>query len=98
MKQGTVYMITGAAMGIGAAAAEYVVEQGGRVAVCDIDETAGRALCDRLGEHQCTLLVAGFVGQCGNSIIIARGHHQRRGQRHQLHPQILHQFQPVRCI
>ncbi len=50
MKQGTVYMITGGAMGIGAAAAEYVVEQGGRVAVCDIDETTGRALCDRLGE------------------------------------------------
>jgi short-subunit dehydrogenase len=50
MKQGTVYMITGAAMGIGAAAAEYVVEQGGRVAVCDIDEATGRALCDRLGE------------------------------------------------
>ena len=50
MKQGTVYMITGAAMGIGAAAAEYVIEQGGRVAVCDIDEAAGRVLCDRLGE------------------------------------------------
>ena len=38
MKPGTVYMITGAAKGIGAAAAQYVVEKGGRVAVCDIDE------------------------------------------------------------
>ncbi len=50
MKPDTVYMITGAAKGIGAAAAKYVVEQGGRVAICDIDDKAGQTLCRRLGK------------------------------------------------
>ncbi len=50
MKPGTVYMITGAAKGIGAATAETIIEQGGRVVVCDIDESSNRELAERLGD------------------------------------------------
>jgi 3-oxoacyl-[acyl-carrier protein] reductase len=57
MKPGTVYMITGAAKGIGAAAAQYVVEKGGRVAVCDIDEKSMQDLCRRLGEAAIPVLL-----------------------------------------
>lgn len=50
IEQETVFMITGSASGIGAASAELVVELGGRVAVCDIDEPGCLALCKRLGD------------------------------------------------
>jgi len=50
IKPGTVFMITGGAKGIGAATAKLVVEQGGKVAVCDVDQDGMKALCDELGE------------------------------------------------
>lgn len=42
-------LITGAASGIGAAAAKEAVARGHRVAVCDINLTAAQALCADLG-------------------------------------------------
>lgn len=50
IKPDTVFMITGAAKGIGAATARLVVEQGGKVAVCDVDDDGMKAICDELGE------------------------------------------------
>jgi len=49
IKPGTVFMITGGAKGIGAATAALVVEQGGKVAVCDVDQDSMEAVCDELG-------------------------------------------------
>ena len=45
-----VAVITGAGKGIGAATARGIAEGGGRVAVLDIDEDAGQAVADELGE------------------------------------------------
>ncbi len=50
IKPGTVFMITGGAKGIGAATAALVVEQGGKVAVCDVDQDSMEAVCDELGD------------------------------------------------
>ncbi|HEY3599814.1 MAG TPA: SDR family oxidoreductase [Paraburkholderia sp.] len=43
-------LITGGATGIGASFVEHFVAQGARVAFFDIDETAGEALADQLGD------------------------------------------------
>ncbi|MBN3764873.1 SDR family oxidoreductase [Burkholderia sp. Ac-20365] len=43
-------LITGGATGIGASFVEHFVAQGARVAFFDIDETAGDALADQLGD------------------------------------------------
>ncbi|HRO10961.1 SDR family NAD(P)-dependent oxidoreductase [Amaricoccus sp.] len=45
-----VVLITGGASGIGATLVESFAAQGARVGFLDIDETAGRALADRLGD------------------------------------------------
>ncbi|NIF78771.1 SDR family oxidoreductase [Paraburkholderia sp. Cy-641] len=44
-----VTFISGGASGIGAALVEAFWEQGAQVAFCDLDEEAGHALCERLG-------------------------------------------------
>jgi NAD(P)-dependent dehydrogenase (short-subunit alcohol dehydrogenase family) len=43
----TVVFISGGASGIGAALVDAFIAQHARVAFCDLDETAGRALCER---------------------------------------------------
>lgn len=48
--QDKVVLITGAASGVGQAAAQALVEQGARVVVADIDEHNGRETAQRLGE------------------------------------------------
>ncbi len=48
---GMLALVTGGARGIGAAIAEQIVADGGRVVVADVDETAGEALADRLGDR-----------------------------------------------
>lgn len=45
-------LITGGATGIGASFVEHFVAQGARVAFFDIDETAGDALADQLGDSR----------------------------------------------
>ena len=45
-------LITGGATGIGASFVEHFVAQGARVAFFDIDETAGEALADQLGDSR----------------------------------------------
>jgi NADP-dependent 3-hydroxy acid dehydrogenase YdfG len=50
MKPGSVFLVTGAAKGIGAATAELVVSHGHRVAVCDVDADGAAAVAGRLGE------------------------------------------------
>lgn len=47
---GKVTVITGAASGIGAATARRFVDEGARVVVADVQDDAGRALVDELGE------------------------------------------------
>ena len=47
-----VAVITGGASGIGAASARRFHREGASVVVCDLNETAGRALCTELGEDR----------------------------------------------
>ncbi|MDP3940488.1 MAG: SDR family oxidoreductase [Deltaproteobacteria bacterium] len=51
LKAGSVFFITGAASGIGAATAELVASKGHRVAVCDLNLEAASVLAKRLGEN-----------------------------------------------
>ncbi|AUL45608.1 3-hydroxy-2-methylbutyryl-CoA dehydrogenase [Bordetella trematum] len=46
---GSVFVVTGGASGLGAATAQHLVEQGGKVVLADIGEAAGAALADKLG-------------------------------------------------
>jgi len=46
---GRTVLISGGASGLGGATAEMIVNAGGRVAILDISESAGRAHADRLG-------------------------------------------------
>jgi NAD(P)-dependent dehydrogenase (short-subunit alcohol dehydrogenase family) len=46
---GQVAFVSGGASGIGEAIVEAFWEQGAQVAFCDLDEQAGHALCERLG-------------------------------------------------
>jgi NAD(P)-dependent dehydrogenase (short-subunit alcohol dehydrogenase family) len=46
---GKVAIVTGGANGIGAATAEAIVEEGGRVVIADLDDERGQALAERLG-------------------------------------------------
>lgn len=50
---GKVAVVTGGASGLGAAAARSFVEQGARVALFDLSEVAGNALCGELGNKVC---------------------------------------------
>jgi NAD(P)-dependent dehydrogenase (short-subunit alcohol dehydrogenase family) len=47
---GHVAFVSGGASGIGEAIVEAFWEQGAKVAFCDLDEQAGHALCERLGD------------------------------------------------
>jgi NAD(P)-dependent dehydrogenase (short-subunit alcohol dehydrogenase family) len=46
---GQVVFVSGGASGIGEAIVEAFWQQGAKVAFCDLDESAGHALCERLG-------------------------------------------------
>lgn len=46
---GRTVVVSGGASGLGGATAEMVVAAGGRAAILDVNEVAGRALADRLG-------------------------------------------------
>jgi NAD(P)-dependent dehydrogenase (short-subunit alcohol dehydrogenase family) len=48
---GRTVLVTGGASGLGGATSEMVVESGGNAVILDINETAGRALADRLGDR-----------------------------------------------
>ncbi len=47
---GKVAIITGAASGLGAASARRFVEEGARVVITDLDDAAGQALAEELGQ------------------------------------------------
>ena len=50
---GKVAVVTGGANGIGAASAEAIVAEGGRVVIADLDDERGAALAGRLGAAAC---------------------------------------------
>lgn len=52
---GKVALVTGGAMGIGAACARRMTEAGAHVAIVDVLDEAGRALASELGERACYL-------------------------------------------
>ncbi len=49
--QDNVFLITGGASGLGAAAAQALVEAGGKVVLVDLDEAAAQATADALGAN-----------------------------------------------
>ena len=49
--QGKVFVVTGGASGLGAATATYLVGQGAKVIMADMNQELGEALQRRLGEH-----------------------------------------------
>ncbi|MES2868649.1 MAG: 3-hydroxyacyl-CoA dehydrogenase [Pseudomonadota bacterium] len=49
--EGSVFLITGGASGLGAATARMVVDAGGKVVLADLNTAAGEALADELGAH-----------------------------------------------
>ncbi len=49
--QDRVFIVTGAASGLGAATAQRLAQAGGRVVLADLNEAAGRAHADALGER-----------------------------------------------
>jgi len=49
--QDNVFLITGGASGLGAAAAQALVEAGGKVVLVDLDETAAQATAHALGAN-----------------------------------------------
>jgi NAD(P)-dependent dehydrogenase (short-subunit alcohol dehydrogenase family) len=48
--KGKTALISGAASGIGAASAKRFIEEGARVALCDLNDERGRALAEQLGD------------------------------------------------
>lgn len=48
--QGHTFLVTGGASGLGAASVRRLVELGGRVVIADMNEAAGAALADELGD------------------------------------------------
>jgi 3-oxoacyl-[acyl-carrier protein] reductase len=60
--EGRVYVVTGASRGLGFAAAQALVADGARVAICSRDEDALRAAADRLGGSDHALAVPGDIG------------------------------------
>ena len=49
--QGKVFVVTGGASGLGAATATYLVGQGAKVIMVDMNRDLGETLEQRLGEH-----------------------------------------------
>lgn len=51
---GRVALVTGGASGMGAAFARIIVRDGGKIAICDLDEDQGQAMVDELGSANAT--------------------------------------------
>ena len=49
--QGKVFVVTGGASGLGAATATYLVGQGAKVIMVDMNQELGQEMQQRLGEH-----------------------------------------------
>ena len=49
--QNQVFVVTGAASGLGAATARRLVQAGGRVVLADVNEAAGQAVAAELGDN-----------------------------------------------
>ncbi|HTH74397.1 MAG TPA: SDR family NAD(P)-dependent oxidoreductase, partial [Trinickia sp.] len=47
--RGNAFLVTGGASGLGAATARLLAEHGGKVAIADLNEEAGKALASELG-------------------------------------------------
>lgn len=71
---GKVALITGAASGIGAAAARRFVEEGCRVTIADLDDAAGGALAAELGES-CAYVHADHTERAENEAAVAHAEH-----------------------
>jgi len=75
---GKVALVTGGALGIGAACARRMMEAGARVAIVDVLDEAGQALAHQLGEHACYLhadvAVEAEVAQAVKDTVTRFGH------------------------
>ncbi|MXX30232.1 MAG: SDR family NAD(P)-dependent oxidoreductase, partial [Gammaproteobacteria bacterium] len=75
--EGKVAAITGAASGFGAATARLFVSEGCKVALGDIQEEAGRAVADELGDSavftRCDVTAEEDVANLGDTAVRAFG-------------------------
>ncbi|HJM48242.1 MAG TPA: glucose 1-dehydrogenase [Alphaproteobacteria bacterium] len=67
---GKVAIITGAASGLGAASARRFVEEGASVVITDLDDGAGQALADELGQN-CAYLHDDHMDRAQNEAAVA---------------------------
>ncbi|MGB0954527.1 MAG: SDR family NAD(P)-dependent oxidoreductase [Panacagrimonas sp.] len=65
-------VITGGASGLGFATAQYLSQRGARIALIDLDESAGQTAVTRLGAERCSFQRADVTDEAGVSAAIAQ--------------------------
>ncbi len=76
--RGGTFIVTGAGSGLGAATARMLVENGARVVIADLNDTAGEAIAAELGTDACYIKADVTSAEDGASRRGNRAGHLRR--------------------